>query len=814
MQQRQPQPFRFRPVAAAVSGAVVLSSALMGTPVLAQESGIQEITVTAQFREQTLQTTPLSITAMSGEELEARGQTRLADITAQTPNVMLQVNPAGGGNAMRAYIRGVGQSDQSPSVDPGVGIYIDGVYFSTITGSIFDLMDLERVEVLRGPQGTLAGMNSMGGAIRMFSRKPRGEGGYVEATYGNFNRTDIKAAGDFTIIPDELFMRISGVSRHQDGYVKRYDFACLHPDDPEVISGAIPRSTFGAGCEIGTMGGREMSAMKASLSWLASSDLEVNIHADRTHDKSEVQPSVLREAGEFVPGRSVGYQGVTYDNRFVPYGPNREDTVLNDPYATYANFTNPGVSYRPVDAAGNPGEPNGAWYTEPANHLTGWGLSGTVDWDLANGMSLKSISAYRTYDTLSGQDNDGSPVVILQSLSEFTHEQLSQEFRLSGVALDGLLDFTVGGIMYQQETVYASRQLSVFVPSGTDPERPTWDFIQDDTTENDYWAIFAHGIWNLTDRLSLATGLRYTEQDKDYTFQRYNVDGQTPYLPLSNPDNPLNGVTGNFEGDHLDYRINLSYQLTDNVMVYGEHATGFKGGGISPRPYFPEQVRGFDIEELFAYEVGVKGRFFDQNLQLNGSVFYNDYKDYQSMPVQCVDESGQVLPPPFDEPCGQYANVADAEVYGVELEAQYFATDNLRLDAAYSYLDFEFQDPFIETNSVVSGASAPGIGENKWSLSASYDMHFDNGGILTPRIDVNYMPEFCTNMNCDAVNEDYTLTNARLNYSSPTGDWNAALEASNITDEVYVLNQLNTVYQSHQIGQPRMWSLSVRRDFN
>jgi iron complex outermembrane receptor protein len=152
-----------------------------------------EIVVTAQMRKQSVQDIPLSITAVSSAQIEARSQTRLDQITAQAPNVLLQENPAGSGNSMRAFIRGVGQADQSPSVEPGVGIYIDDIYFGTVTASAFDLSDIDRVEVLRGPQGTLAGMNSEGGAIKVYSKKPTGEGGYVEGTLGSLNRRDFKA---------------------------------------------------------------------------------------------------------------------------------------------------------------------------------------------------------------------------------------------------------------------------------------------------------------------------------------------------------------------------------------------------------------------------------------------------------------------------------------------------------------------------------------------------------------------------------------------------------------------------------------------
>jgi len=209
-----------------------------------------EIIVTAQLREQNIQDIPLSITAVTGALLEERSQTTLTDITAQMPNLLLQRNPAGQGNSVRVFIRGVGQSDQSPSVEPGVGTYIDDIYYGTVLASAFDLTDLDRIEVLRGPQGTLAGMNTLGGAIKLYSRKPEGEGGYVEVSIGNFGRRDVKASADFTIVPDAVYARITGVTRNRDGHVTRYDYACLNPTDPDVIEGALPRLASTGDCKL------------------------------------------------------------------------------------------------------------------------------------------------------------------------------------------------------------------------------------------------------------------------------------------------------------------------------------------------------------------------------------------------------------------------------------------------------------------------------------------------------------------------------------------------------------------------------------
>jgi iron complex outermembrane receptor protein len=794
------------------------SSALVAQESSDEESSLQEVVVTAQFREQNLQQTPIAITAITGDMLEARSQTRIADVTAQAPNVLLQVNPAGGGNSMRAYIRGVGQGDQSPAVDPGVGIYVDDIYFASITGSVFELLDLERVEILRGPQGTLSGMNSLGGSVKLFSRKPDGEGGYVEATVGDFNRRDVRASGDFTLVQDKLYARVSGLSRQREGYVTRLDYACVHPDDPYVVSGAIPRTNSGPDCKIGTLGGISVGAVRGALRWIATDNVEVNIIGDATSDKSETQPSVLREAGEFAPGLSLSYQGVPYDNRFVPWGPNRGDTVINNPYVTYANFVNPAVTYTPVDPQGTPGPSNGVFNVKPANELEGWGFSATVDWKLSDVYSLKFISGYREYTTLSGQDNDGSPVAILASLTNFTHDQVSQEIRFNGAAFGPLLEYTVGAIYFDQRTTYASREYDPFIPQGPDPANfPIFDFIQKDTTNNETQAVFAHSIWHLTDKLNLSAGVRYTKQDKDYTFYRFNVDGVTPYQPLSNPANPLNGRTGRFVGSHTDYRVNIDYQWTPDVMTYIQFATGFKGGGISPRPYFPEQIRGFGPEELEAYEFGFKTRWFNRRLQANGAVFYNDYLGYQAMPTQCVDENGQILPgaPGTENLCGQYLNVADARVKGAELELEIFPMDGLMIDAAYSYLDFVFGTPYIQTSSVIAGRSAPGLGKNKWSIGAQYEWSFANGSSITPRFDLTSMPGYCGDLNCTprSRNEGYELVNARITYRSPDRDWNIALEVTNLTDEVYDLNKLNTSYASSQVGPPRMWAISLRKTF-
>jgi iron complex outermembrane receptor protein len=179
-----------------------------------------QILVTAQFREQNLQDTPLAITAVSSAMLEARSQTSVQDVANQAPSVTLKPQGSTFGPSLGASIRGVGQFDFNPAVEPGVGLYVDDVYFATLTGSILDLLDLDRVEILRGPQGTLAGRNSIGGAVKLYSQRPEGSNtGYVAAAYGSRDRLDLRASADFALT-ETVAARLSGVSKSQEGYIR------------------------------------------------------------------------------------------------------------------------------------------------------------------------------------------------------------------------------------------------------------------------------------------------------------------------------------------------------------------------------------------------------------------------------------------------------------------------------------------------------------------------------------------------------------------------------------------------------------------
>jgi iron complex outermembrane recepter protein len=774
---------------------------------------LSEVIVTAQFRKENLQDTPLSITAVTGAMLEARGQTSLADVAAQAPNVILQQNGAGAGNSMRAQIRGVGQTDFDPAVDPGVGVYIDDVYFATLTGSDLALVDLDRVEILRGPQGTLSGMNSLGGSVKLFSQKATGSNdGYIEATYGSLNRIEVHASGDFAIVPDKLFLRLSGISKRQNGYVDLYDYACSHPTDPQVVAGIIPRGNFTNDCKTGTEGAIDYTAVRASFRWLASDNVELNWVTDATSDNSGTTPNTLLNvvgspAGAPAAPSFAWMNGATFDKRYIP----------KNPYSNYANFLDPGVTYAATDVFGTPGTANGAFAANPNNTETAWGTSVTVDWKLNDTMSLKSITAFRHYISGFGDDNSDSPIPLVLEQARITHNQVSQELRLSG-SVGKLMDYTIGGIYFRQHTEYASREDDPSIPYGT-PSKPTFDFLGDVLDRNTTKAGFLNTAWHFTDKLTFNTGVRFTKENKEFGFEDHAIDGISDYLPLSNPANPLNGTVGTYSGSHVDYRLDFDYQWTRDLMTYVSWSTGFKGGGITPRPYYPQQVVGFGPETLKSYEIGMKSQWFDNKLRANVSGFWQKYYGYQAsanLPQFCVDQSGAPLPAQYANPCGEYINAADATGKGVEGEFELHPVDHLEIDASASYLDMKFTHSLLPA-AIAVGDTVPQVGKVKASFGAQYEQMLGNAGSLTPRIDASYTPRSCGDLACDSIveNESYTLLNGHLTYWAPGKGWSTTFEVTNITNKLYYITKTYTglYYVDGQIGMPREWALTFRKQF-
>jgi iron complex outermembrane receptor protein len=755
---RFPTPWSVAAAATALFAGQTLAADQASTS--ASENALEEIIVTAQFRQQNLQDTPVAITAENAEMMEARGQTSLHDLAQQAPGVTLVETGGAFGPGMTATIRGIGQADFDPAFAPGVGVYIDDVYYTSLTGSNFGLLDLDRVEILRGPQGTLSGANSEGGSIKIYSVKPQGnDTGSVKAEYGERNLLEFQAMGDVSLVPDTLFMRVSAVSHQQDGYVTRVDYGCSHPASGIPAVGGLQTD-----CIAGQEGGKDYHGGRVAFRWLPADNFEANLTADITVDNSQTAAVTLLTTipgtpaatftalnSGFPPGNAAG---VAYDNRFVP----------SNPYVSYADFCAKGL-------AGN------TYCFSTDTHNKQWGTNLTMDWKLAPDLALKSITGFREFDTQWTEDNDVSPLGGSLGAEHLLNHTLTQELRLNG-KLENLLDYTVGGFYLNQTTTYPTHQVLDYIIPGLD-----FEFLGNDPIHETDYAGFVNGTWHIVEGLDLNAGGRYTHLEKDYTYNRFNPPtiggGDSIFFPPG-----FSGTKSTFSGNKADYRVDLDYRWAPELMTYVSISTGFKGGGSNPRPFTADQVQPFGTETLTNYEIGAKSDWFDHTLRFNVSGFYSKYKDIQVVLLTCPQYS-QDAANPATEPCAAPVNGGDANIYGVEAEAAY-RFGGLSLEASGSWQHFEYTS-ITPQSGIPIGASEPGFQPLKWSLGAQYDAHLPFGGTVTPRVDFIYSSGYTTTAVPDAHSYlvGYHELNARLTYRPDAGTWEASVVGTNLANKLW-----------------------------
>lgn len=772
----------------------------------------REIVVTAQFRNQNLQDVPIAITAVTGEQLEQKGAATLADLGGSAPNVVLRQAPATYGPAVVAYIRGVGQRDTNFALEPGVGLYIDDVYLPTLHGSMLNLIDLDRVEILRGPQGTLAGQNSIGGAIKLYSKKPDdSNSGFVDVTYGSFNEVQIKGAANFSLVPGHLYARVSGAALNRDGYITRYDYACTHPGT------TIPTTATGNGCKLGTEGGKKYAAARLAVRWEPTPDITVDVAGDITRDDSEPGPTTLLYVGRpanpgavltgvatpppaayvlngNVYGTATGSPFISYS----PYGNYAQDSFSHSPYVSYENYT---------DLYPRDGSPA---YTAPLKAaINSWGVGGTIAARLSDNLNLTSITAYRHFDGVYSS-GEGSPFSNTLQTNWVSHHQFSEELRLNA-KFGELLNATLGRYYLDKNSQNPTRIVLT-----------TLNFLGDNSAPSKTKAVFLNVELTPIDNLTIIGGVRYTDITKRYTFGRDGIPGSASGGKVPPSLAGIDGLVGTYAGKRWDYRGVVQYRFTDHLMVYGEYSTGFKAGGINPRPFFAVQALPFGPETLQAWEGGLKSQFFDK-ARLNLSAFLNNYKDMLVTVATCP------LPGAPPAPCALPINAGNARVKGFEGELTVNPVEGFSIDASLAYLHFKYK-------SISAAAASSGIGlEDKgiyispwqWSVGAQYRIDLGGLGSLTPRVDVNHEDSFNRNPNnIDATTggkdifgfvAGRTLVNARLGYQTADDDWEVALEIRNLTDQLYYTDVFDNRGSTNSIqgspGEPRTWAVSVKRKF-
>jgi iron complex outermembrane receptor protein len=822
------------------------SGFFIASPASAQESAegsLEEIIVTARFREERLQDTPIAISAITAAEIEMRAFTTAYEVGYTVPNASFRPAQAAYGNTMTAYIRGIGQYDFDQAFEPGVGIYVDDVYQPFMLGTQLDLIGVERVETLRGPQGTLFGRGSIGGVMRLVTKKAQGDDtGNINLTVGSFDRIDVRAGYDFSIT-DNLFAQVSGASRKRNGYQDVIDFACRNP----ALAGNLPvrDPSRGRNCQTGTQGGEDIDAFRGQLRWLPNDDVEVLLTGDFQNDQSEAKADTLVDiqypldlSGNVIPTSGYtlfnneyiahvptaeepwGY-GIPYDDRFIP------DNI----YQTYATYNDPasGLTLKPTSA------------------IERTAVSGTLNWNLTDTMNLTAIAAYTDITSQLTSDADASPFNFQTTGGQQDFHWSTAEVRLSGRPTDRF-EWTAGAFYYTGKAT--NRQAVSFppipwgilrasiglppavvvqcvesLPGGCAIPAPIFSNLSVNTqniADAENTAVFGHVVFDLTDSLTVNAGARISNDKKDVAF-----------------DNSLVAAPIKIDDDHTDWRVGLDFKMTDDLMTYASVATGYRPPAYNPRPFTPEQAVAVGGEEAIAYELGLKSELFDQRLRLNLAAFYTDYEE-RIVPIggtQCQGGPAEATDPGAirdsnGDICFAVTSLTNyvqlsGEITGAELEFVWRPVDALSVNGVFGYTDWS--SPEVDNCDLnLDGQPDPGevctdatnfVPEYNWTLGVAYDFPMAGGALLTPRVDMYGQTEICSNFSSQlSCSDGYELLNVRLQWESPDRVWTAAVGATNVTDEEYFLNKFDlTLFGQNTVegqpGRPAEWYLTLGRSF-
>jgi iron complex outermembrane receptor protein len=832
-----------------VSGLALTASLLAATPALAQSdaaaqnndaaqetTGIQDIIVTATRQSTNMQDTPIAITAVTADALEARGLESVADLTSVVPNAEFRRTHGAFGPGVSATIRGIGAADTNIGNDPVVAYYVDDIYYPTLLGSNFDLLDIDHIEVLRGPQGTLFGRNSLAGAVNIVSKQPRfdEQSAYIELTVGDYSRTDVRAGFNLPL-GENLAVMISGAYKKRQGYQQMLDFACemnrrgtpgLIGDLPpyDLATTSNPRFSPDS-CVVGHLGGEDVQAVRGSLAWEPASNVRLTITGEWIRDESQnpADTTLSLNTALNTPNENLmfDYYGVAYDSRFITGNPYTTYETYNDPIG--AGQVIPGHSYYN-------GDPRHGGHTLPARgDLVNWGVSSKLVVGLSDEIDFTAIAGYRTLDETHIYQKDGTPLMTEMTTNVVTNKYFTGELRLSGQ--HDWLDWVAGAFYFEAEG---------FQHAVIDQPRTGLIRYLNNSFDPISKAIYANVTVRPFDNgLSFTGGLRYSDDKKEVSLS--NLVENTP-----NPTDIEFDVTP--EASVLSWKAGVNYQLSEDLLVYASAATGYTLPGFNPRPQQPSQIAQFDGNENVAYEVGTKMDLFDRRLRLNLAGFYTDFnKRPQALAGQelLLGVSGQptpgnsVLIPLPDGPEGattcrartaeEVANAVPgfscitrsyyintpATIWGAEAELTAEPVDNLVFNGALGY--HKFSSPDVDNRAI-----NPRQPEPFWTANAGVQYTFEGApldGTITPRVDWSYQSSRAPSTRTTAWNQPgYSLVNARVTYELPDMDFAISAGVTNLFDKLYYENFfiLQDSGQSNVQGQPappRQWYVQVKKNF-
>jgi len=819
--------------------ATVISLAAL--PALSQEGAadneLGEIIVTATRQATNLQDTPIAITAVTSYTLEDMGLKSVSDLSFVVPNAQFRRAQGAFGPGVTTFIRGLGTSDTSLGGEAAVAYYIDDVYYPILLGSNFDLLDIDHVEVLRGPQGTLFGRNALAGAVNIVSKEPAfGEtSGYAQLTVGQNDRRELRAGFNVPVGENAALM-VSAVTKKRDGYQKVLDFTCemIRRGTPE-LAGTLPLYNpqlavnpdwSPEDCVIGTQGGEDSSAVRGALRWRASDRLMLTFSGDYTWDDSENPADTMVD---FNPASAPGwfraqmeYFGMEVDDRFE----------TGNPYRTYVSYVDriPAGTVVPGSTFYNGAMTRGGNIIDPVNHLKHWGVAAKARYALTDRVDMTLIYGHREMDETHAFDNDGSPLVAEHVQSWIGNRYDNAELRLSGSEqwidwVAGLFYFDAFG--YFHATNYSQPQNSVRAV--------------DTTYEPNSKAAFANvTLRPFADRrLGIVLGARYSKDHKYVVYSNHS-DIQ--------PSGSDYAFTVDPRQKKFSWKVGLNYELSDNLLTYASVATGNSLPGYNARPLQKTQIFQTVGNDNRAYEIGAKYDLFDNRLRLNAAVFYTDWikrpGTVSGAEATLDPETGEPIPgnqqlePLPDGPPGSTRCSATTVPEGTGIvclarafpitapggtsrgfELEYTATPVYGLLINGSVGWSRFMSPTIRAGSVHQRQPNP-----HWTANSGIQYTIPVpalSGRITPRLDWSYQSSEIVSANSnkyDSLTKGRSLFNTRLTYEADGGGFSAAFGVTNLFNKFYYLNwfdyQLFGWAQTEaQPGAPRQWYLTLSKKF-
>lgn len=747
---------------------IIMGAAAIFTPatVWADDATLDEIVVTAQKRSQNLQDVGIAITAFTGSNLEELGISRVGDLAAQTAGMSIK-NSLGKTNPV-ITIRGIGMNDFKVNSAPSTAVHVNDVFLGSSAFLSFQMFDVGRVEVLKGPQGTLYGRNTTAGAVNIITNKPTEEfEAALSFDYGNFNSID--AEGFISgAISENLTARLAFMYSKSNGHQKivgtetagTAGFA-LAPAVPGVPSVADDDS----------FGGHDVFAWRGSLSWQPSENLDVEF---KIHGSRERSDQLLKElTGE--------YQGFSDPD--------------SDVFSGWSNL-------------------------RPKIDSDGIGASLHINWDMGFA-TLTSVTGYEDFDRVM-EDDDGIPIRRGEAIYNEDLWQWTQEIRLASND-DGNVSWILGAFISEDEidllNILDFSDWQLLGPGST----RTSTFVETNYIQKgSSLSFFGHSVWQLASDLKLTFGLRYTEEDK--SLKGESLD-QNPYgLSIVGP---AFGLPLEYDNDYsasdVSGKLALDWTPNDNTLVYASVSKGFKSGGFDGSVVLNiDSTLPYKEETVWAYEIGFKSTSSDNKFQLNGAAFYYDYDDMQ---VSKVVQTGLG----FDS---VRSNADKTRIYGAELEMWWKPSAGLDIKAGASYINSEitlWTDDLSSCGTLPGGGVDPtcpilvekldregnevpdapnltfnGLVRYQWGLS--------NGMGLISLVDFNYTDKMFKDVSNELVTDSYLLVNARLTLKSSEDTWSASLWVKNIGNKHYIDHLFSPAadVRWNWYGMPRTYGINVK----